>query len=501
MMTKSLGDNQMFGDAGLYPYGYAAVISALNKFFNLDAYIIVRFIGPIGGFLIVLSIIYALRKTVGAHYAVILMGIFIYAISSDLPTNLWRQISALSMEYAVIFLLPGIVFLIEYFRKDKLLYLIIAGECLAITVFIHVYTASALGGAYILIGLCYWRVILTVRKMLRIVIVMMTAGIVGLMPLIIGYLVIPPPEYTYLNESMQPARNFELMNWVNAFLAANWIIKTLLFAIIILLAFKSFLFFKNRKRHLTQQQRDKAEIVLLILFLVFYMIYDSNAYGLPVIIPADRFGVYFALISAVAFAVLFKQLITALPYIRDHNILKTVMVLIIAGAVFGFGNINSAPIGFRYQYDDAVKAFLQIKKQFPVLNWTIISPGEENPMIINYGWHSEMWEFVQTISYPEGKKLKFLTDDIFIFVEKIPIGSANKITDEDALVPFPQFTGTDLTKFYYSNVDHRKVLEAKAYKWAENYRKKREMSIYYDSPDFRVYQIHQDGAHPQDLLK
>jgi hypothetical protein len=501
-LTKYLGDNKIFGDGGLYPYGYAAVISALNKFFIMDPYIIIRYIGPFCGFLIVLSIIFALKKMIGAHYAVILIGLFIYVVSTDIPTNLWRQISALSMEYAVIFLLPGIVFLIEFFRKEKQLYLIIAAECLAITLFIHLYTAAALGCAYILISLCYWRVTFASKKILRFMIVMVTSGIVGLLPLMIGYMTLPPlGDFTYLNESLKPVQNLNLMSWANAFLSTSSVIKTLIIATFILLTYKLFDFLKNRKNHLLQRNSDKAEIVLLLIFIVFYIIYDSGAYGFPVIIPADRFCVFFALTCAIASAVIFKNLIVALPFIRDHNILKTILVLIIAGSVLWSGKVNSAPIGVRYQYDDAVKAFMQIKKEFSALNWTIISTGEENPLIINYGWHSQIWEFIQTISHPEGKKLIFPTDEIFIFVEKIPLGSDKEITDADAIMPFPEFTGKDLTEFYYRDVVHRKILEAKAYKWAENHRKYRDMKIYYDSPDFRVYWIRQDGAHPQDLLK
>ncbi len=45
-MSKFLGENEIFKD-GIYPLGFASVISALHKFFIMDPYIIVRFIGPL----------------------------------------------------------------------------------------------------------------------------------------------------------------------------------------------------------------------------------------------------------------------------------------------------------------------------------------------------------------------------------------------------------------------------------------------------------------------
>jgi hypothetical protein len=498
-LSKFLGENKMFGD-GIYPYGFAAIISALNKFFIMDTYIIVRFIGPIGGILIVLSIYYALRKIIGPYYFAIFTGVFLYAVYAGLPTNLWRQISALSMEYATIFLLPGITLLIQYFRSKHMMHLILAGECLAITLFIHVYSSVALTIAYIIICLCHWRLLIW-KLLFRFIIVMMVSGVIGLLPLIIAFTLKSAEvgEFTYVTENIQTAQKFDISTWVSVFNAEDQVVRVLLIASVILLLLRAIVAVIRKIKGLSALNQY-AENGLLFVFFVFYWIFASEKYGLPVVVPSDRFGVFFALSAALAVAVLVNQILLLLPKLRYKKLINSLLVLSFASVIIGSGNVNSVPVGSQYQYDDAVKTYLNIKKEFRPNNWTIVSPVEEYHLGYGYGWHTQIWEFVETLSNPQGKVLEIPTDDVFIFVEKIPLGSEDEITVQDEEAPFPEFTGSDLTEFYYRNEDNRRILQAKAYHWAESYMKNQEMTIYYDSPVLRVYWIQQDGLHPRNLL-
>lgn len=489
--SKYLGNNDIFG-SGVYPYGFPAVISALHKFFNMDPYIVVRFIGPLAGMLMVLSIFFALRKIIGAHYPIIFFSIFIYVVYSEMPTNLWRQISALSMEYAAIFLLPGIALLIEYMRKRQMVYLLLAGECLLLTVIIHPYTAVTLGSAYIVICLGFWRVMLLPKVFNNFLKIMIVSGIVGVMPLVIGYLT-APIELEYFNESMQAPKEFEFSNWVEVILSSNILIMSLSFFSLLLLLYTLYNLWKNRRQKLNDSYVEPASISMVCIFILYYLIYRSGELGLPVLIPADRFGVFFSLVSAVVCGVLLKTILFSLSIFRNRVNLVNSLIYMMAGAILISGNINSAPVGLKYQYEDSLKMYFQIKKEFSPLEWTVISPGEDFSIILGYGRHTPLWEFVQYISNPEGKKFAIPTHDIFIFVEKIPLGTNNTTTEDEAYAPFPKFDDTDLTEFYYYDIKNRRILEAKIYKWAENYMESNDnMTIYYDSSVMRVYRLHQE---------
>ena len=88
-----LSDNKLYS-SGVYPYGFPAIITAMGRFFSMDQYIIVRFIGPICGVLLILSIYYAVRKIVGGNFPAIFLAVFVYTVYAGFPTYVWRQISA-----------------------------------------------------------------------------------------------------------------------------------------------------------------------------------------------------------------------------------------------------------------------------------------------------------------------------------------------------------------------------------------------------------------------
>lgn len=107
--SKLLGANQMYVD-GVYPYGYNSVMSALEVLYNLDPYYIARYLGPLSGVLLVIVIYYSVRKLFPKDYLIAVFAILTYLFSSFEFGFIWRQISSLSMEYGIIFLLPGIHF-------------------------------------------------------------------------------------------------------------------------------------------------------------------------------------------------------------------------------------------------------------------------------------------------------------------------------------------------------------------------------------------------------
>ena len=264
-----------------------------------------------------------------------------------------------------------------------------------------------------------------------------------------------------------------------------------------------FRWFASFGRKLRERLRvEPAIAAALALFFVFYWIQESAAYGLPTAIPSDRFGVSFALVAAMSLGVLIHALTRLLPNPRARGATQIAVALTTAAAVFVTGNVIAAPEGGRYQYDDNVKVYLQLKEQFkpPFDEWTVVSPMEENHLVIGYGWHYQLWEFLRALEHPDESELKFDTHHIFIFVEKVPLGSDTPVTEQEALVPFPEYEGADLTEYYYRNLEIRRILESKAYRWAESYMEKHPESvdIYYDSPVLRVYWVRK-GDHRDEV--
>jgi len=491
--AKLLGSNRIYTD-GVYPYGFEAIISTLNKLSQLDPYYIVRFLGPLTGFLILLSLLYFVGKKTRHDPLIVIVVLIFYVVTIDLPENVWRQMSALSMEYAVVFFLPGIHFLSMFFETGDRRKLLLAAECLMLVVLIHPYVAFCLGIAYLALSLVNVQYIFRSGNARFYVSALFAAGCLGLLPLLIGIVSgigFHATSINYISDSVQIANS---TNYLHHWLKFREHDPALLaFLCCLLLWFVLTLFKRGRKS-------NDFGFMLVALFL--YLMYRAEFLGLPQLIPTDRIGVMFTLIAVFVMIMplyLFLTLVNSTGE-RNFNVAKSLIGGVVVLLCFLAFPI-SIPQGNRYQYDDAVKSYLQIKADFSFKDWTIVSPVEEYELVLDYGIHNELWEFVQSLSNPEESKLEFTTNYIFLFTEKIPLGTNKQISEEDALQPFPAVTG-NLTDLFYRDLHNRTMLEAKAYYWGEKYRSTHDnIEVFLDTPNMRVYKITQDGAHPTDLLK
>jgi len=501
-IAKNLSSNRIFED--VYPPGFGAVISAIQTFFIVDPYIVVRYIGPLSGMLMVLSIAFAIRKLVGNYPVLIFSAMALYVFYSGLPSFTQRQIAALSMEYAAIFLLPGIAFMIEYFRKKRFSDLMLAGECLAITVLIHVYVAVTLAMAFLVIFAVHWRSLLDRKTFFRVAKVVGISGAAASLPQIYALLTVKSYTLEYTTGNIQGFRDVPFSEWHAVFFNEDIGVLILIAlgaaALAALLARLPFARIDEVRRSFL-----KAIASILSIYLVSYIVFRSGAYGLPTAIPQDRFGVFFALIASLTAGIILFFMISPIRRPAWRRAAETFLSVLLVAAVLATGRINTANAGDRYQYDDSVRMYLHIKEHFPLLNWTIVSPQEENHLVIGYGWHYQLWEFVKALEFPEAEEsnLKFETPYVFFYVEKIPLPMPYEpspydgpVTEGEANAPFPLYDGQLTTEFYYRSDTNRRILEAKIFKWAEEYRQKHDnMTIYYDSPEFRVYLAYSEQGH------
>jgi hypothetical protein len=421
-----------------------------------------------------------------------LLAIAIYVSTIGLPVNVWRQISALPMEYGAIFFLPGIHFLIKYFRTQRLKHLILAAEVMMLTVLIHPFTAIMVGVSYIIIMLLHANKWLCPAKFSRLAGYMLAAGIIGLLPVIFGLLSgkkFHSISINYIKDSIQvpgagAASNKGFTVILDYFMANPVILVFLVCSCMTLISL------------LISRQAEKQSILsLLAAAIVLFIMMKSTELGLPSLMPEDRIGVFFAILAAIVIALPLRLLNTNYMSGKWQNIAKSIVCGMALLLVVYFGDFRT-PEGTRFQYDQAVQNAEMIKKQYSFLDWTLISPVEESPIIRGYGWHTELWEFIYVLTDPTAAaKLEIKTKHAFFFVEKIPLRSDQ--VNDPALVPinsamaarpFPKPEGNDLTDFYYRTPDTRALLEAKLNEWAEGYMQKyKDMDVIYEDEAFKVY--------------
>ncbi|NTW05597.1 MAG: hypothetical protein HGA27_05730, partial [Peptococcaceae bacterium] len=492
--TKYLGANQIYRD-GIYAQGYHAVISALNKITFIDPYFIVRFIGPIAGILLVVSIYYFASRNFSQYAAFISVAVFGLITDSRFPSIVWRQISALSQEYSAIFLLPGLHFFNLYITRKSNIYLLLTAECFAITLLIHPYISVFMIMGYFAIYLSYPRELINIKFSVKTFFALLAAFVLGLLPMGIGLgmgLSFFQDGYKYVTGTMRAPVYGNYLERISSVLAQEN------FYLIILLASAGVLFLISMVKI---WNKDSSRIYLSMAFIVIvsYLLFKADKFGLPVAVDPWRAGIFTGLAAGIAYGASldFVDLL-----IKDNKLLKVVKGLIASMAliaILAVAPIN-IPKGDIYEYDEAVNSYLSIKNSFPILNWTIIAPNEQYQQCLGFGWHYNLVDFAKKIPQ-EGKPstdedFTIPTDNIFIFVEKIPLYSKVPVNDNDTKKTIPELVGSP-TDFYYLNPENRRIIQGKVYYWAEDYLKKNSnMKVYYEDEHMKIYFIKQDRKKP-----
>lgn len=489
--AKLLKANQIYVD-GVYPFGFETIISSLHVLFNLDPYIIIRFIGPLSGFLIVLGIYYIMRENFPKDYMFAIFAVLIYFISSFQFGFLWRQLSSLSMEYGAIFVLPALHFFISYIRLKQRSYLVLSLECFLLTLFIHPYAAICLFISYVFMLFMYFRSF-TFSTYIRTIGYFTITGLIGIAPMVIGLIAGIPfhgSSIGFVQESVKSnAFTFKTITLENLINNNSHLIAFIIgFSLVTV-----FLLFK-RKSDANLKEMDFRPYLFISIILVFF--YRSEELGIPSIMMAYRLEVFFPILTSVV--------IGSALIVFNKSPVKWLFQIILIGSfcVYSYQKIDhfQLPKGDRYQYDEAVETYLKIKKDLPLQNWTIISPIEEYSLSIGYGWHYNLSDFVTNLS--KGEEMKFPTNDVFIFIENRPINSSGSIETDHVLdLTMPQ-VGDTLE--YYTNPEYRKMLEEKALYWVKRVQNKNPnlLTVYLKTENMTIYRLHQKDANkPIDLSK
>ena len=468
--------NRIFVD-GSAPLGLPFVLSFFSSFSLTNPYYAVRFIGPFGGFLIAFSILWFVRQGSRDRLTAGAVALAIYVLGDQLPVLTSVQTSASPALYAMVFFLPSLYFLTEWLTHKRRIDFGLAAGSLTLAAFVDIQSLALLGLAYAVVLAVYWRDFANEKHSLQMVGGLSIAVAVGLLPLwialLFGLMPVPFVPITAGISTNNP--------WLWLYVAGD--VVTLYLGV------------RQLKKNSLVGRRTLSLATVGILFFGLYRFVPS---GRIAWMQAPVTGAYLSVVIAAVLALGWD----AVPWSVQHT--RRFLPSVVAAVAF-IPLLMTTSYRFpklrQVQYDQAVQCYLQIKQHFPMKEWTIISPVDEYPMVLNYGWHADLWSFVQNISNPSVHNLSFPTNYVFLFVEKIPVGSKSPVDLQDAERPFPVRPGNvDRTGFYYRNVENRRILESKAFFWAEQYRRLHsDMTIYYDSPKLRVYLIRQDGQHPVNL--
>ncbi|HZK56962.1 MAG TPA: hypothetical protein VFD17_01525 [Clostridia bacterium] len=169
-----------------------------------------------------------------------------------------------------------------------------------------------------------------------------------------------------------------------------------------------------------------------------------------------------------------------------------VIVIIKMGWYHDFFEVNQA------YYNEPEYLIRHIKKSYDKHTYTIVSPVDHRYSIIDYGYHTELSEFMDMVNGNQ-KSFIFPTKYVFFFIEKKVLqdytyGPVN-VDLKYAAMDFVYLA--DHQDYYFQ----RAILESQAYYWAQKVLRvyPKTFKVFYEDDIYVAYILEQNVFHPYDL--
>ncbi len=500
-----------------YPMGYHAIMGLISAYSFTDPMEVLRIFGPVQSTMIIFTIFFMVHEITKNKYAALLAASVLgLDVTGVFPNVFYRQMMAAPQEFAAIFFLPVIYFAVQYLREHKakdLKYLFL-GMCSAL--FVHPRVSVLI--LFPIFSVFITAALLRLWKLKTLTCI----GIIGALTVVLG--ILPMVEWFNTQNAAISYDNMQtsvkmLEDWRQCTLTSNWNNIGIFFLdalnpikdtgkwdnavpadIIIYSAIISLFYIVIRI--LFKIPLLKQHIFLMVLFLtqIFYIIfYYGESYNLPQIMYFERMALVFSLTTFTVIGILINEIfICSSKWLGNNQKLKNI---IYSGTTFAvlFLLINIIPKDNAFkqtlQYEGALKAYIRIKEKFEPKTWTIVSPVEEYPLALGYGWHYELCNFPKNFNMEEAQDCNFRlgtkigTKHIFIYVEKDPLPIWATIPEEE----YNAFRDDDP----YRSYSNRMEIEEYVQNWMHEYINSHDglpdnARVFYEDIDLIVYHIVSD---------
>jgi hypothetical protein len=419
---------------GPYPRGMHFLLMAIRELTNVDAILLMNFFGGIAGVLITMAVADTARRLSRSLIAGLLAGLLFATMIGgasqyfllggsvatvdvgearafeqmsygDLPetsgefdvlgTVFQRQTATLSQELAIVFLLPAVMFLLfgtSWWHGAGFLF------CTSAIAAVHP------GVAVPLVLLCGVTV-LARRANLRDIGQAMSIGAAGILlgsTWMLGYIAYPnvgaSDPASASSGGSAAAYYFPFLREGETARIVTWVSITPFFIACLVIALA--LIFR---RHYW----------IALATFVFSITHVASRFGIPEIVEVRRNASWFVMILAILLGVALFEL----------SRIKLARIAVAALLVLWLWRVPGAEAHqklINYSgYDATAQAVLEIQRKHEPFTWTLITYGQEYPMVLGRGFHLAAAEFLDRYD-PEAKQLAIPTRYVFIAVEKTP---------------------------------------------------------------------------------
>lgn len=528
-LLKLLEDGrQVDPDWGPYPRGLQFLLLAIQKLTNVDEILLMNFFGAVVGVLMTLAVAWTARRLSGRTSAAFVAGLFfatlvggpgqyfilggafsttdprLAATMQQLPyeelaatrgqfdmalTDFQRQTSTLSQELAIALLFPTALFLLGFFRtRDRWQLAGFLGGTAAIAavhsgVVVPLILLSALAAA-------------TAAMERRLdAAAFRTAAGMGLAAVVAGSLwAVAFIAYPYAGGKSHASMGTSVATAVLYYFPflrpfagdAQPLVKDagvfvpftpfLLACAILAVVWLAASLLRGRE--------DAGRVWIAAAFLLFLLIHFSSRLAIPQLLEAVRNSQWLLMALAVLLGMMatdLSDLLVRWRPMRPATALAAVvapLLLLWTPRIPRLGNplIRNQLVDYS-GYGGAALAVLKIGRELEPYTWTLVSYGQEFPMVLREGFHIPAATFLDQYD-PSSATVPIPTPQIFVIVEKAPH-------------PF-QIDN-------WARAFSRTTLEQRLQTWVHVYQSShRNLSVFFEDEHVRVYQIRRS---PDEIAK
>lgn len=473
---------------GPYPRGMHFLLYAIHELTNVDAILLMNFFGPIVGVLMTLAVFDTARRLTGRLTAGIVAGLlfatmvggasqyflfggsmatdrvqdareFVAMHYRDIPptsaefdvllTVFQRQTATLPQELAIVFLFPAVMFLFRGNTRWHLTGYLFCTSAIA---------ATHPGVAVPLVILSAITVLLRHREPMRFFASLRTTLLAGAAGIVLGSTwmfgyVLYPHIGTRDIESARGAsssamfyfpflRTGDVARIVTYVAITPFVIACLVLAVALLF------------------RRKRAFTWVALATLAFLFTHVASRYGLPEIVEVRRNASWLVMIAAILIGVAATMIPRPLRFLTAAIVAAWMVTVPLSGVQDKLINYSG--------YGATAYAVLEIQRKHEPFTWTLVTYGQEFPMVLGRGFHLAAADFLERYD-PADRKLSIPTPYVFIAVEKNP---------------HPFQINSWSAKFSREDVERR--LQTWCFLYQLNHR---DMRVFLDDANVRVYMI------------
>lgn len=408
---KYINQRMLFHD-GLYPQGFHIFLSLLSKFSATNPFFILKYTGPFNAMMIIGSVWFFVYKVSGSKSSGYFAVVVYSCTGLYFDLDFVRQVATNSQEFAMVFILPTLWYLIQYFEEDDVSYLTMAFSGLAVMGLVH-----SLIFAYVVllsVAIIVARLIVDRSKAIKKALMASGAGIVAtglsILPLGLGYLLGFSPHKSSLEYLGRISEKIEF---------APIGIREIIFfsgmaAVLLLIIFpKMETVFRKRLFTVLLLFGAVAAIYWIIPVMTQSVLMDSRKLIIMVLFLSVGSGFCHAL---------FIKPIEKIDPMSFVGIGLTLLSFFIV-----VGTLKPTPfIPNKMERDSHVEQYLKIAENYKPSEWMIVSQEEEYALVLGTGFHMFVGDFIKDFStnskilkYKDEKNNKAIKiPDIFIYYEK-----------------------------------------------------------------------------------